>query len=352
MANPNTTEEPKQPLQKPGEYVPTPYAPPTPTASYEPMYNELQRQINEWAAKTDPQAQAEQDRKIQRGRAFWTGANLFANVIANAINAHGTAKGAPNMTFNDAASQKMYDTWRDADKELKADRRAAQQRLDALRLQDSQLRVQDAQARDKALLDAYNRNYEAGERANSANWQRGVREYETQEKQNREDEVYQRGLQDQRQNATTAFNRQVYMENLRNQHNAEQNSRRNGFDPDNKRVLVGNGYFKADNQREAENHIWNVFNMVRRAHNADDGSGQPRVYVQGIDNGYMPDTNDINVAYAYVSKAFRDLYTEGSQFKADYDRYASEYGASAASHPQAGGGSQGGGSQRITGNVR
>ncbi len=200
MANPNTTEEPKQPLQKPGEYVPTPYAPPTPTATYEnnPIFDELQRQINEWAAKTDPQAQAEQDAKIQRGRNFWTGANLFANVIANAINASGTAKGAPSMTFNDAASQKMYDTWRDQDKELKADRKAAQQRLDALRLQDAQFRMADKQAADKAELDAYNRNYEAGEKAKAANWSREVKDYENQQAQQqaleKEDKAYKRKI--------------------------------------------------------------------------------------------------------------------------------------------------------------
>lgn len=188
-------------MTPPAPYQPSTYAPPTPTATYEnnPIYDEIQRQINEWATKTDPQAQAVQDARIQRGRNFWTGANLFANVVANAINASGTAKGAPSMTFNDAASQKMYDTWRDADKELKADRRAAQQRLDALRLQDSQLRVQDAQARDKAALEAYNRNYEAGEKANQINYGTQVKEYERGIAEQQRQQQRQEGMEDYEQ---------------------------------------------------------------------------------------------------------------------------------------------------------
>lgn len=193
-------DELKQPLQKPGDYVPATYAPPAPTAAYEgsDQADLMQQMIADYVNRTDPQAQAEQDKKIQRGRAIWTGANLFTNVIANAINASGTAKGAPSMTFNDAASQKMYDTWRDQDKELKADRKAAQQRLDALRLQDAQFRMAEAQARDKAALEAYNRNYEAGEKAKAANWSREVKDYENQQAQQKalekEDKAYQRRI--------------------------------------------------------------------------------------------------------------------------------------------------------------
>lgn len=187
----NTTippEEEKKPLTPPADYQPTTFAPPAPTATYEPIYDELQRQIADYVNRTDPQKQAEQDARTQRGRNFWTGANLFANVIANAINAGGTAKGAPSMTWNDS-QQKMFDTWQTTDRELKADRKAAQQRLEALRMQDAQFRMADAQARDKAALDAYNRNYEAGEKAKAANWSRKVKEYDTQQQQEREDAI-------------------------------------------------------------------------------------------------------------------------------------------------------------------
>lgn len=176
-------------MQRPADLVLPTYAPPTPTAAYEPIYDELQRQIADYVSRTDPKMQAEQDARTQRGRNFWTGANLFANVIANAINASGTAKGAPSMTWNDNASQKMYDTWRDQDKELKADRKAAQQRLDALRLQDAQFRMADKQAQDKAALEAYKTQFELDKDAAVANWNRKNKEYDTQQQQEREDAI-------------------------------------------------------------------------------------------------------------------------------------------------------------------
>lgn len=112
-----------------------------------------------YAEVADPQRQAEQDARIQRGRQFWTGANLFANVIANAINAHGTANDAPNMTYNDAATQKMYGVWQDADTRLKADRDRAAQRLDALDMQDAQMRAAGAEKRAAEAQRAADMNF-------------------------------------------------------------------------------------------------------------------------------------------------------------------------------------------------
>jgi hypothetical protein len=83
----------------------------------------------------------------------------------------------------------MYDTWRDQDKELKADRKAAQQRLDALRLQDAQFRMADKQAQDKAALEAYKTQFGLDKDAAVANWNRENREYETQQKNEREDAI-------------------------------------------------------------------------------------------------------------------------------------------------------------------
>lgn len=125
-------------------------------ADADAFYNELRQR---YADVADPRRQAEYDAKVQRGRQFWTGANLFANVIANAINAHGTANGAPNMTYNDAATQKMYDVWRDADKQLRADRKDAQQRHDAIALQQNNMRLAAAQADDAAAQKAYDINF-------------------------------------------------------------------------------------------------------------------------------------------------------------------------------------------------
>lgn len=345
MANPNTTEEPRQPLQKPGDYVPATYAPPAPTAAYEGSDQAalMQQMIADYVSRTDPQKQAEQDAKMQRGRQFWTGANLFANVVANAINASGTAKGAPNMTWNDNASQKMYDTWQNADKELKADRKAAQQRLDALRLQDAQFRTADAQARDKAALEAYNRNYEAGEKANAANWSREVKDYENQQAQQQALEKEERGYQQQVKmagisNAAAADLQKAGFEHTERMADKTEERQtklaliKKGYDPDQKRVLVGNGYFKAENQNEAANHIWAVYEMLRNAYNADDGTGKARVAGMPM-SGYLDATSDIDEATAFIGRTFRSVYKNNPAFKAEYNEYSKEYGASAAAKP-------------------
>jgi len=138
------------------------YAPPTNTATQQAQadidafYNEARQRF---AAAADPRRQAEEDARIQKGRQFWTGANLFANVIANAINANGTANNAPNMTWNNEMEKNMYATWRDADRQLRADRKEAQQRYDAMGLQQAQMRLEAAKAQDAAAQKAYDINF-------------------------------------------------------------------------------------------------------------------------------------------------------------------------------------------------
>lgn len=122
--------------------------------------DQMRQMISQRAAELDPNRIAEQDARVQRSRNFWTGANLFSHVMANAINAHGTANGAPNMTWNDAPSQKMYDTWRDADKQLRLDRKSAQDRLEALRLQDASLAAAAGDKRAAEQKHIYDINYQ------------------------------------------------------------------------------------------------------------------------------------------------------------------------------------------------
>lgn len=345
MANPNTKPEEQQPLTPPAPYQPSTYAPPTPMAQYEggALFDEIQRQINEWATKTDPQRQAEEDAKIQRGRQFWTGANLFANVIANAINASGTAKGAPSMTFNDAATQKMYTDWQTADRELKADRKSAQQRLDALRLQDAQFRMAEAQARDKAAADAYTRNWQAENEAGKLNagnarrdyeWERGQQADAAKTKAGQDFQLKMEGIRNANQRARQqeSFEHQEKMADKTEERQTKLALMKKGYDPDQKRVLVGNGYFKAENQNEAANHIWAVYEMLRNAYNADDGTGKARV--AGIPmSGYLDATSDIDKATAFIGRTFRSVYKNNPAFKAEYDEYSKEYGASAAAKP-------------------
>lgn len=304
----------------------------------------MQRMINEWATRTDPQAQAEQDKKIQRGRAIWTGANLFANVIANAINASGTAKGAPNMTFDDAATQKMYTDWQTADKELKADRRAAQQRIDALRLQDAQMRAAGAEKRAGEVRNANDMNFkialeqaqhERGRQEAEADWNRNQQAQIEAEERQAKQQVKMAGIN----NAAAAARQKAGFEHTEKMADKTEERQtklaliKKGYDPDQKRVLVGNGYFKAENQNEAANHIWAVYEMLRNAYNADDGTGKARMAGMPT-SGYLDATSDIDEATAFIGRTFRSVYKNNPAFKAEYDEYSKEYGASAAATEQ------------------
>ncbi len=298
----------------------------------------VQRMINEWATRTDPQAQAEQDKKIQRGRAFWTGANLFANVIANAINAHGTAKGAPNMTINDAASQKMYDTWRDADKELKAGRRAAQQRLEALQMQDAQMRAAGAEKRAGEVRNANDMNFRIA--LEQAQHERGRQEKEAdQEKQwQHDDEVYQRNLADQRQNATTAFNRQAYLQKKGFEHQEELATQRaqqsKGYNKGTKTIRIGNTDFRAETEAEADANIAQVYGMVWRAYNRT----QDNLHQQPFES--KPENE-----YSFINAHINQLIASDPQFKSEYDAWADTHKRSVnTNNPTGDGGGNGQGS--------
>ncbi len=345
MAQPNNTIPPTEEQKKPEPVKMPTFESASPTGTY---YGEqgneqadvMQRMISEWAAKTDPKAQAEQDAKTQRARSFWTGANLFANVIANAINANGTAKGAPNMTFNDNASQQMYESWRTSDRELRADRRAAQQRVDALRMQDAQMRAAGAEKRASEQRHADDMNFrvalenaqhERGRQEAEADWNRNQQAQIDAEKRQAEQQVKMAGIN----NAAAAARQKAGFEHAEKMADKTEERQtkmaliKKGYDPDQKRVLVGNGYFKAENQNEAANHIWAVYEMLRNAYNADDGTGKARTAGMPM-SGYLDATSDIDEATAFIGRTFRSVYKNNPAFKAEYDEYSKEYGASAA----------------------
>lgn len=212
-----TYEEEKKRVERPADYVAQTYAPPTPTATYagsdsEAMINAIRQRYAEVA---DPRRQAEEDARIQRGRQFWTGANLFANVIANAINANGTANNAPNMTWNNEMEKNMYATWRDADKQLRADRKEAQQRYDAMSLQDAQMRLNDKQAADKAALDAYNRNFAAQQEADRINYNNQWNDYRQQQADDRQLEKEKREDERWKERNQIQYNQNLRLANIR-----------------------------------------------------------------------------------------------------------------------------------------
>ena len=343
MAQPNATIPPEnkpEPVQMPT------YDYQSPTGTY---YGEqgneqadvMQRMINEWAAKTDPQAQAEQDKKIQRGRNFWTGANLFANVIANAINANGTAKGAPNMKWDDNAQQKMYETWQNADKELKADRRAAQQRLDALRLQDAQMRAAGSEKRAAEVRNANDMNFrialeeaqhERGRRESEADWNRN---------QQAQIEAEQRQAAQREKEAKTAHGYRISEQNNANRNAQELATTRaqmaKGYNKGTKTIRIGNTDFRAETEAEADSNIAQVYGMVLAAYNRT----QDQLHQQAFDG--KPETE-----YSFINAHINQLLANDPEFKTQYEAWARDHARSVA--PQSGqpasGGGQGGGQQQ------
>lgn len=312
----NTTippEEEKQPLQRPADLVMPTYAPPAPTATYEGSDQAaiMQQMIADYVSRTDPRMQAEQDAKMQRGRQFWTGANLFANVIANAINANGTAKGAPSMTWNDNASQKMYDTWRDQDKELKADRKAAQQRLDALRLQDAQFRMAEAQARDKAALDDYNKQFGLDKDAAVAKYNADMDEYK-----------YNRGLEAQldkekRDNETWKERNDItYKQNLRlaNIRHSGSGGRSSSKTPDNSKYSVWAGGIEipAKNVGEHKSKSGKIVKMMVDAINKD-RTDDPKVLYENPEKAKIK-ADDIKNWDDWIALNFEELYNSDDEF--------------------------------------
>ena len=297
----------------------------------------MQRMINEWATRTDPQAQAEQDKKIQRGRAIWTGANLFANVIANAINASGTAKGAPNMTFDDAATQKMYDTWQTADKELKADRRAAQQRIDALRLQDAQMRAAGAEKRAGEVRNANDMNFKIA--LEQAQHERGRQEAEADWNRNQQAQIEaeERQAKQREKEAATAHGYRISEQNNANRNAQELATTRaqmaKGYNKGTKTIRIGNTDFRAETEAEADANIAQVYGMVWRAYNRT----QDNLHQQPFES--KPENE-----YSFINAHINQLIASDPQFKSEYDAWADTHRRSVNTNNQTGGGGQQGGS--------
>ena len=292
----------------------------------------MRQMINDWAAKTDPKAQAEQDARIQRGRQFWTGANLFANVVANAVNVGGTSNGAPNMTWNDASSQKMYDTWRTADKELKADRMAAQQRLDALRMQDARMRSAGAEKRAAESKGAYDTNFNIGieDYRHRRNQEAEKAKRDEQWKHDAEVREDTQKFQSSEAAEGRAFTESQNKENREYQANRDEMrlQKSKGYNKGNKTIRIGNTDFKAETEAEADANIAQVYGMVLEAYNR-----QPNINAtnQQVFDG-KPETE-----YSFINAHFNQLYASDPAFKAQYNAWANEHWRSVNSNNQSSG---------------
>lgn len=137
-------------------------------AAYRPEMDAFEAWKAQLASKVDPAMQEEQDRKLATGRAFWAGANILGNTIANIMNVNNVGKGAPSaQTYDDRAYNQMYNLWRDTDARLFAQRRHAQDKYDAANMSLAKLRSNIAKEEAAQRQAIANENAKV-DRANAA----------------------------------------------------------------------------------------------------------------------------------------------------------------------------------------
>lgn len=295
-------------------------------------YNTIRQR---YADAADPVKQAEQDARIQRGRAFWTGANLFANVIANAINANGTARNAPNMTWNNEAETRMYNTWAEADRQLKGDRRAAMERLNALDLQDAQMRAAAGEKRAAEAKAAFDINFQNAQADRRAQNEMAQKDWEYDRGQADALAKEQRGYEhaEKMQKSSQAFQAS---ENAKARTHAEamataKAQQSKGYNKNNKTIRIGNTDFRAETEAEADANISQVYGMVLNAYNRQ--PGLTAMSKQGFDG-------NVENEYSFINAHINQLYASDPAFKEQYDAWAMEHRRSVSSNGQSGGGSR------------
>lgn len=104
--------------------------------------------------------------KLSKGRAYWVGANMFANALGNLINVYGTTHGAPAMKMPDMDNSYMK-LWKESDDIRRANYQRMKDRYDRLRL----AKIQD-----------------------EASWNRELNRRDWQEQQTKETRTYNEGL--------------------------------------------------------------------------------------------------------------------------------------------------------------
>lgn len=325
MANTTTYEEErKRPeLQKPQTYD---YAAPQGTYYGEQgnaatdAYNTV---LQRYAQAADPQRQAEQDARIRRGREFWTGAGLFANVVANAINANGTARNAPNMTWNNDMEKNMYASWKEADRQLKADRNAANERYNALLLQDASMRAAAGEKRAaeaKAAFDINFQNEQAYQKAQNDAAQKDW-EWERQQAADAAKTKAAQEFQHQERLAGQAHAAQMQKNSFEQQTTLAETKAQQakGYNKGNKTVRIGNVDFKAETEDQADSNIAQVYGMVLDAYNKGRSALERQAYQS------KPEEQ-----YSFINSRINTLLATDAQFKAEYEKFLEDHKRSIA----------------------
>ena len=128
-------------------------------AAAQPEFDAYEAFMQQLRPKVDPVMQEKQDKQLAYGKAFWAGANMLGNVISNIMNVNAVKAGAPSaQTYNSDAENRMYQQWHDIDRNLRAERRAAQERYDAAGMSLAKLKsgIAMKEAEQKQKIDDEN----------------------------------------------------------------------------------------------------------------------------------------------------------------------------------------------------
>ena len=113
---------------------------------------------------------AEDDARIEqlsKGRQYWVGANMLANVFAQAVNSWGTANGAPAMQMPEYNNEYLK-IWKESDEKRMASYQKMKDYYDRLRLmkvnRDQQLADREAGWQHQQDVIDENRQYEQGKK--------------------------------------------------------------------------------------------------------------------------------------------------------------------------------------------
>lgn len=145
--------------------------------------------LREEQQNLDQQQKNDEERmkQLTKGRAYWAGANMFANAIGNLINVYGTTHGAPAMKMPDMDNGYMKQ-WKESDELRKANYLRMKDKFDKLRL----AKIQD-ESRHNDILEG--RQYAEQQRQKQNEYNKHIAQEERDRIKQEKDEVRNRSIE-------------------------------------------------------------------------------------------------------------------------------------------------------------
>lgn len=145
--------------------------------------------LREEQQNLDQQQKDDEERikQLAKGRAYWAGANMFANALGNLINVYGTTHGAPAMKMPDMDNSYMK-LWKESDDLRKANYQRMKDRYDRLRL----AKIQDEASWNRELD---RRDWQERQTKETRTYNERQTEAERRRKEQEKDEVRNRSIE-------------------------------------------------------------------------------------------------------------------------------------------------------------